>query len=432
LKEKGIVVLYALQWIVYHIGVIISAPIVVGNALGLNPAEIGKLSQLTFFLTGIASLMQIRFGHGGLLIEGPAAPWWAACVILAGIAKEMGRPLASVRTDIEGAMIVTGLTLAVLGSIGLIKWARSFFTNRVTGILLMLLGLQIGGVGIKGLAGGGLKLFIIGLLVLLMVIYLTLHGRGLLKNSAIILSVAFGWLLSFLAGEVVMPGGSAWFSLPPLFLWGPPSFEIGSVVSFLLLGLLLIPNVVGSIAALEAATGERLPLKKYDRGLAVSGTANFLVGVFGGIGTIPFAISAGLISFSGNKSPKPFILSCVIFIAMGLFPPLGALAGSVPQPVAAAVLLVSGCSLAIIGLRDMVREEITLRENFIIGLSLLSGIGVMLLPHSQWEQIPGWAAGILSNGVIVGVLGSILLEHVVLRKPRQTVSQSITGKAGHN
>lgn len=56
MKEKGIVVLYALQWIVYHIGVIISAPIVVGNALGLNPAEIGKLSQLTFFLTGIASL----------------------------------------------------------------------------------------------------------------------------------------------------------------------------------------------------------------------------------------------------------------------------------------------------------------------------------------------------------------------------------------
>lgn len=117
---------------------------------------------------------------------------------------------------------------------------------------------------------------------------------------------------------------------------------------------------------------------------------------------------------------------------MGLFPPLGALAGSVPQPVAAAVLLVSGCSLAMIGLRDMVREEITLRENFIIGLSLLSGIGVMLLPHSQWEQIPGWAAGILSNGVIVGTLGSILLEHVVLRKPRQSVSQSITSKAGHN
>ncbi|WP_258360128.1 uracil-xanthine permease family protein [Moorella sulfitireducens] len=416
MKEQGIVTLDALQWIVYHIGVIISAPVVVGSALGMDAAEIGKLSQLTFFLTGVASLLQIWLGHGGLLIEGPAAPWWAAIVILAGIAREMGRPLTVVRTDMEGALVVAGLALAVLGTIGLIKWARTFFTCRVTGILLMLLGLQIGGVGIKGLAAGGLKLFVIGILVLLMVIYLNMNGRGLIKNSAFILSVVCGWLLSFLAGEVNWPGIDAWFSLPSLLSWGPPTFETGSIVSFLLLGLLLVPNVVGSIAALEAATGERLPIKKYDRGLAASGISNILAGIFGGIGTIPFAISAGLVSFTGNKSPKPFVLACAIFIAMGLFPPLGALAGSVPQPVAAAVLLVSGCSLAMIGLRDVMREEIALRENFIVGLGFLSGIGVMLLPHSQWEQVPGWAAAILSNGVIVGALTSILMEHVILRR----------------
>lgn len=422
MKKQGLVTLDALQWIVYHIGVVISAPVVVGNALGMDAAEIGKLSQLTFFLTGVASLLQIWLGHGGLLIEGPAAPWWAAIVILAGIASAMGRPLTLVRTDVEGALIIAGLAMAVLGSIGFIRWARALFTCRVTGILLMLLGLQIGGVGIKGLAAGGVKLFIIGLLVLMMVIYLNLNGRGLLKSSAFILSVVCGWLLAFLAGEVKWPGISRWFSLPTLLPWGPPTLETGSVASFTLLGLLLVPNVVGSIAALEAAINERLPIKKYDRGLAASGAANFLAGIFGGIGTIPFAISAGLISLTGNKSRQPFILACVIFIAMGLFPPLGALAGSVPQPVAAAVLLVSGCSLAMIGLRDVMREEIVLRENFIVGLGLLSGIGVMLLPHSQWEQVPGWLAAILSNGVIVGTLASILLEHVILRKSRPGIS----------
>ncbi|MBE3581437.1 MAG: hypothetical protein IMW96_07390 [Thermoanaerobacteraceae bacterium] len=62
------------------------------------------------------------------------------------------------------------------------------------------------------------------------------------------------------------------------------------------------------------------------------------------------------------------------------------------------------------------REEGGLRGTFIIGLSLLSGVGVMLLPASYWARVPAWAAGALSNAVIVGPLAGILLEHVVLRE----------------
>ncbi|GFN21912.1 uracil-xanthine permease family protein [Thermanaeromonas sp. C210] len=410
--------LYALQWVVFHLGVMVSVPVIVGPALGMNTLEIARLSQTIFFLTGLASLLQVKFGHGVLLVEGPAAPWWVAYVLLGGMAAEMGRPPALVRTDIGGAMMAVGLIFTLMGWARLITRWRFFFTPRITGVLLTLLGLQMGGVGVRGLVGGGTKLFIIGLLTLLTVIYLALKGRGILKQGAFVAGVALGWLLSLVTGSSFIPPVKdvALMSLPSLFPWGPPTFDWGTLFSLVLLGILLVPNVIGSLSAWEAAAGDGLPANKYDRALAASGAANLLSGVGGGVGTIPFAISAGLVSVTGNTEKRPFILACILFMAMGLFPPLGGLIGSIPQPVAAAVLLVSGSSLVEIGLKDLLREEGGLRGTFIIGLSLLSGVGVMLLPASYWARVPAWAAGALSNAVIVGTLAGILLEHVVLRE----------------
>lgn len=414
--------LYALQWVVFHLGVIISVPVVMGAALDLDADGMGRLSQLTFFLTGLASLWQVKRGHKVLLVEGPAAPWWVAYVLLAGVASGTGKSLLQVRTDIGGAMLVAGTLLALLGWIGAISRWRSLFTPRITGVLLTILGLQLGGVGVRGVVSGGAKLFGIGLLVLVLVVYLTLNGRGMLKQGAIVAGVALGWLISLVAGAASLPSlqGVGLLSLPTLFPWGLPTFDPGTFLALSLLGILLVPNVVGSIAAWEAAAGDPLPAEKYDKGLTGSGLANIMSGILGTSGTIPFAISAGLVSITGNKSAYPFILACLLFIAMGLFPPLGKLIGSIPQPVAAAVLLVSGSSLVVIGIKDMLRESIALRETFIIGLSLLVGVGVMLLPLSYWAKVPAWAAGTLSNGVIVGTLTSILLEHVILKQKRQS------------
>ena len=409
---------------VFHLGVIISVPVIVGSALGMNALEIARLSQTCFFLTGLSSLLQFGFGHGVLLIEGPAAPWWAAYLLLAGMAAGTGKPLALVRTDIEGAMIAVGVILTVMGWAGLITKWRSLFTPRITGVLLTVLGLQIGGVGVKGIVSGGIKLFIIAMLVLVLVLYLTLNSRGMLKQGAIVMGVALGWLLSLLVGASPLPEirGISLISLPSLFPWGAPTFDPGTLFSLVLLGVMLVPNVIGSISAWEAATGDGVPASRYDKGLTASGLANIMSGLGGGVGTIPFAISAALVSVTDNKGSRPFILACVIYMAMGLLPPLGRVIGSIPQPVAAAVLLVSGSSLAVIGLKDMLREEVSLRETFIIGLSLLAGIGVMLLPPSYWVKVPAWAAGALSNGVIVGTLSSILLEHIILKKRRQEKS----------
>lgn len=423
-QDKGALnIIYALQWVVYHLGVVISVSLMVGSALGLDAHGVQLLLQTCFVITGLASLLQVFWGHGTLIIEGPVATWGAAYIILAQIALKTEQPLALLRTNIEGAMIVAGATLIILGAMGFIRWARVFFTPRITGMLLLLLGIQIGAVGMEGLFGNNWQMFMVALLVLAIIIYLSLNGRGLWRSSATFLGIVAGWILSLLLGKVNLTVPAEIINLPQIFPWGTPTLEVSSSFSLTLLGLLLITNLVGSISASESVMGNRLPLERYDKGLMVSGLSNAMAGLMGGIGTIPLAISASLISLSGLKARLPFILSCLLFIAIGVFTPLGALAASVPQQIAAAILLISGSSLAITGLKDIVSEEINARESFVIGLPLLAGIGVMFLPANIWQSLPGWIVGFLSNGVIVGVLVCIALEHIFLPQKNKIAAQ---------
>jgi len=422
-QDKGALnIIYALQWVVYHLGVVISVPLMVGSSLGLDAQGVQLLLQTCFVITGLASLLQVLWGHGALIIEGPVATWGAAYIILAQIALKTGQPVALLRTNIEGAMIFAGITLIILGAVGFIRWARVFFTPRITGMLLLLLGIQIGTVGIEGFFGSW-QMFLVAILVLAIIVYLSLNGRGLWKSSATFLGIIVGWVLSLLLGKVNIAVPVNVINLPRVFPWGIPTLEISSSFSLTVLGLLLITNLVGSISASESVMGNKLSLKRYDRGLALSGLSNLMTGFLGGIGTIPLAISASLISLSGLKARIPFILSCFMFMAIGIFAPLGALAASIPQQIAAAILLISGSSLAITGLKDIVREDINTRESFVIGLPLLAGIGVMILPANIWQGLPGWIVGFLSNGVIVGVLICIALEHILLPQKNKIVAQ---------
>lgn len=414
-QEKGFVnLIYALQWVVYHLGVIISVPLMVGSALNLNPAQTTLLLQTGFTLTGISSLIQVFLGHGTLLIEGPVAPWGAAYVILAGLALNTGRPLSLLRTDIEGAMLIVGLTMLILGASGFLRWAKSFFTPRITGMLLLLLGVQIGSVSMEGVVDSSWQMILTAVVVVIIIAYLSLNGHGLAKSSAAFIGVLIGWVISFFLGEVKIPATASLISFPHLFPWGRPTFEVSTTISLVLLGLLLIANIVSSISAAENVLESKISLNRYDRGLMASGFANLLTGLMGGVGTMPFAISVSLISLTGLKKRLPFILASFLFLAMGLFAPLGALVGSIPKPIASAVLLIAGSSLAVIGIKDITREEVGNRESFIIGLPLLLGVGIMILPKSIWQAMPAWAVGILSNGVVFGVLICIILEHFIL------------------
>ncbi len=412
--------LAALQWLLFHVGVVLSVPIILGAGFQLQPSGVENLMRLTFFITGAGTLLQSLLGHRNMLVEGPAGPWWASFLVIAGVAVSAGTPIETVRTDIQGGLMIGGLVLVLAGVTGIVDRLKALFTSRVTGVFLMLIGVQVSGIGVEGMVSQGLELFLISTGVLLLSVLLLSFGRGLLRQAALLISVIAGWLAAAATGHVhIGSSGSSALLIPPDPLpWGMPTFDLGTALTLSLLGILLIPNQIGSLKAMEQAKGEQIPTKYYGNGLAATGGTCFFAGLFGGSGTTPFAISAGLVSITGEKRKTAFTIGAVIFVLVGLVGPLAALLSTIPQAVAGAVLLTSVGSIAVIGMRSIAPGSLGGTESLLVGMGLLAGTGVMFVPPEIWSDVPAWAASIFSNGVITGTLITLLFEHAVLSRRR--------------
>ncbi len=407
-----------LQWVMFHLGIIVSVPIILGGGFELNQEQVGQLMRLTFFVTGAGSLLQSFFGHRNMLIEGPAGPWWSAYLVIVGVAVSAGTPIGRVRTDIQGAMLVAGAALFLLGITGLLRRLRPIFTPRATGVFLLLIGMQIAVLGFRRMLTSGLPLFLVGVGVLLFSLFVLTKGRGLLQNAAILLGVIAGWTGALVLGLTHLPdlAGLPPLAPPPLFPWGAPTFDVGTAVTLTLMGLVLIPNHIGSLRAMEAATGRPIPARLYDRGMAVTGLTGMLSGAAGGIGTIPFAISGGLVSMTGERSKEAFHLGALLFVIIAVVAPLAAVLSSIPEAIAGAILMIAMARVAVIGITDITREGPEKLPAFAVGLGFLTGAGIIFMPAEFWNTLPSWAASIFSNGVIVGTLITILLEQFLYRR----------------
>jgi len=420
-------ILYSLQWIAFNLVNIAVVPVVVGTALGLSQLEIGELAQRTMVFASLASIFQVYFGHRLPIIEGPAGMWWGIFISLAAMAPSMGKELAVLRTDLELGVIVAGITLVVLGLSGLIGKLLRFFTPAVTGTVLVLLTLQLSGSFIKGMVGisaEGDKISLISLfvstVVIIIVIFLNLKGKGLIKTLAILLGASIGWLLAFFLGiapniyskSIEIPI----FKLPRLFAWGTPTFDVGIIFISVLTGLLVLSNLVASILAMERTLGIKMPEDSYDRGVIFTGLADILAGSGSIVGVVPYSASAGLVALTGVGSRAPFLLYAGIMMLLGLFPPIGAFLSSIPKPVGYSVLLVSFCQMLGFGLKDYLNMKLDRRDFFVIGLPIIIGTGILSLPAAAFRELPTFLQYILGNGFVTGMLLCIILEHLLIPK----------------
>lgn len=89
---------------------------------------------------------------------------------------------------------------------------------------------------------------------------------------------------------------------------------------------------------------------------------------------------------------------------------------SIPPSVGYAAMMIVFALILGQGLREFQRVEFTQRENLIVGISMLVGMGLMFLPSALFISLPGFWKYIFSNGLIVGMLMSIILEQLVLRE----------------
>ncbi len=409
---------YSLQWLLIVVPLITVTSNLMARFLGMDPVSATALFQRFLLVVGLVTSIQVLFGHRYPLLDGPSAALLLSVAVLARDGADV----------VSGGMLSGGIFLAVLGGFGLVKKVQALFTDRVIGVVLLLISTtllpflfpMIIGVNTEHPHGEPLILFISVLLMLLIVI-LSHWTKGLVRNLSIFIGIVAGFAVMAVLGRVDLTPAAqlSWIAVPEPFLGPMPRFTISATFSFILAYIAVLINGLGSYFSVAEVVGAEDIGRRIEKGVALTGGGGIIAAVFGGVGTVSYSLSPGVILVTRVGSRWP-VLGCGIFLViLAFFQKAGAILALVPDSVVGAALFVTLAAQMGVGISVLVRDgrALSVRDYIVVGLPLLLGTSASMLPMSFLNLFGPGARSLLGNGLIVGIVLVILLEHVVLRKP---------------
>ena len=412
--------LAGVQWLFFMFANIVVIPLSIGYAFHQPPAVITASLERAFMYTGIACILQGTIGHRLPLMEGSAGLWWGVILSLAASTQAAGQSLSVLGGTLEVGILLTGLIILLLGVTGLGWWLRLLFTPIVTSTFYFLLGAQLCGIFFKGMLGlssgthiePGIALLSLALVVL--VLLLSIFGRGLLSNFAILTGIIVGWIafvLLFPSNTVTQaPAGNALFAILP---WGGLAFNAGLLITVVLTGLISLSNTFAALEGAKTLFERDVSFAQYRRSLMVTGFSSLVAGLFGIVPYAPYVSSFGFLRTTRILERAPFLLGAALFILLGLIPALGQLFASLPVSVGDAVLFVAYLQLFGSGLSQLEGMKFTFRTVYRIALPVLLGLSLMIIPSTAFSTIPDIVRSLVQNGLVMGILVAMLLEFAV-------------------
>lgn len=428
---------YSLQHLIFGVANAAAVPIVVGTALGLDASGIGAFAQRTFFFAGIACLLQALFGHKYPIFEGPAGVWYTTFVVLAGIATDLGNPLATLRTDIMMGMLAAGVLSILLGALGLMQYVRKLFTPVVNSTFLIVMALQFTSTISRGLLSmnngrpvldsGKLLVFFIAISTTL---FLSLKAKGFVQSVAVLIGTTAGWVTAYFVGlapvvNTITVGPSPIFQLPQLFAWGRPTFDIGVCLTAIMAGMVVLSNLVASVVGMNDLHDRQEVGKVFNRTVICTGIADILAALGAIVGFVPYASSIGFAALTGILDLLPFIIGSILLTFLGIIPSVGSFFAAMPITVGYAVMFSVFTMILGMGIKDASKSGIYNRKIIILGSSVLVGNGISFIPSLAFSTLPAGLSYLFANGLIVAVLLALLLEHVIFREKKQSVSDAV-------
>ncbi|WP_245831748.1 purine/pyrimidine permease [Oceanobacillus senegalensis] len=411
-----------IQWFVFLLASSVAIPIVIGAIFEMNFMEISGLMQRSFFIIGIASLLQGLVGHRLPIVEGPAGIWISIFSVMAFSGLQDGRSLTETLQLLETTMIVTGIFLFLFGVLKIAQKILPIFTPLVTGTFFLLLTVQLSGTflqGMLGLQGGSstiqLNQAMLAFITLFIILGLSALAKGWLKNYAVLIGIIIGWIafIAFIGWEGNLEIDQL-FSVPELFAFGTPTINLSVLPISFITAIIIISNLVASIVAANQILGIKPKDRnaEMNRGTTFSGISHGLSGIFSGIANVPLATSSGFMALTGQKRKMPFIYATILLIIIAFFPPIISVISSIPAPIANAALMASFVQLVGLAVNNLALEKLDSRKVTIIGVAYLVGMGTMFLPTEVFTELPAIVQNVMSNGLLVGTALVILIEQL--------------------
>lgn len=402
---KGATLLYALQWL------LIAIPVVITSSFIAPAGETVAYTQKMFGIMGAGMLVQVLWGHRLPLIVGPAA------ALLTGIIAATLHGYSN--EAIYTAVLAGGALITLLGLFGITEKLMFLFTPRITVSILLLIAFTIAKpiVGLIFSDSQHLLLsFAFATAGVLAMAFANERLKGVWKTVVVSVAMIAGSLLWYaLTG---FPEHITTDTVQSTFFVQHLEFDWGVLLAFLFCYIALFINEVGSMQSLGAMVGAKSMDKRNRRGMTITGVINMVSGGMGCIGGVDYSLSPGVVASTSCASRYTLVPATLVMIVIAFCPPAVGLLMTIPATVMGCVLLFLMATQLAAGfeLANATKSVSTFRHGMIIGLPVMLDVILTFAPNEAMAQIPSLIRPLAGNGFVAGVVLVLLLEHLLLRE----------------
>ncbi|MFH8750634.1 nucleobase:cation symporter-2 family protein [Streptomyces rimosus] len=408
----------ALQHIAAMYAGVVTPPLIIGQATGLDTAGRTRLIAASLLIAGLATLLQTlgagRFAGNRLPFVNAASSAGITPMLAIAETTAKGHQLPA----IYGAVMVAGAFCLTVGPF--FGRLLRYFPPLVTGVVITLIGVTLMPVPVGWAQGGdkeaadfgSMKHLALAAFTLVVILLIQRFTRGFVKQIALLLGLVAGTLAA-------VPFGMASFdalreapvvALPTPFAFGAPEFQPAAMLSLCIVMLVLMTESAAGMLALGEICERRTTGQTITRGLRTDGIATLIGPVFGGFPTSAFAQNVGVVSLTRVRSRYVVAVAGATLLVLGAFPVLGAVVNLVPMPVLGGAGIVLFGSIAVSGIRTLSEAGLDDSSNIIlVAVSLGAGIIPLAAPRF-YEDFPAWAQTVLGSGISAGALVAVLLN----------------------
>jgi xanthine permease XanP len=421
----------ALQHVLAAFVGIITPPLIISNALGLDAVNTSYIISMSLFASGLCTFIQCRkigpVGSGLLSLQGTSFAFLGPIIGVGTAATSAGQSPEQALALIFGVCFFGSAVEIILSRF--LHLMSKIITPIVSGTVVMIIGLGLIKTGITSLGGGTIaqqngsfgspQNLALGGLVLAIVVILTMSRNRFLRMGAIAIGLAVGYIISLFLGIVNFSALSSLpiVRLPIPFRYGM-SFDFGAFLPFILLYVLTAIETVGDLTATSAVSGEPVKgpiyLRRIKGGVLGDGVNSAIAAVLNTFPNTTFSQNNGVIQMTGVGSRYVGFYVAGIFALLGLLPIVGGVFQALPQPVLGGATLVMFGSIAVAGLNIVASAGIDRRAAIIVAVSLGLGLGVAYVPEilaNQSTFIKNVFGSSITTGGLTAILLSWLLPH---------------------
>ena len=374
---------FGLQHILAMFVANIAPIIIVAGACGLDNGQTASLIQSAMIIAGIGSMLQLypvwRVGSGLPIVMGISFTFVSVfCYIGPNYGYEA----------IMGAVLVGGIIEGVLGLFA--KYWVKLISPIVAATVVTSIGFSLLSVGAASFGGGSgsadfgsAQNLILGSITLICCLGFNIFAKSYWKQLSVLFGLVVGYIVAVCMGVVDFSAlkGASIITLPQIMPF-KPVFNVGAIISVVVIFMVSATETIGDTSALAAAGLNRdATTKEISGSIACDGFVSAISSMFGCLPITSFSQNVGLISMTKVVNRFVIFTGTVIMVLAGLFPVFGALLATLPDAVLGGCTLMMFGTIVLSGMQMIAKCGYSQRNITISALSLSVGLGFTQVPE---------------------------------------------------